>query len=130
MNKLVLSGYWYCDSLPNGNYVASLFGSPVTLFNGNEVVGHELIYTVLDKSVRFAGVNRYTDATQEWLGNWVDKGVARGARPLYYDSHGELHIVRETVGAPTGSQGWRYVDDNGNPVKSDDTIAPNSPLVI
>ena len=72
---------------------------------------------------RFAGIGHLDNHCWEWLGRWVDHGPCEGPHAVIYDADGLLRIVRETEGAPTGSQGWRYVADDGRLVPAFETYA-------
>ena len=133
MNHLIIPGCWYCDTVPNeSNYVASQLNIPVTKTKFGDIAGNQLLWTVISPNgIKFSGVGQFDDKAHEYNGSqWNDLGAAQGSHPIIYKDNNRPEIISNVVGAPTGSQGYRYVDDDGNLISSDDTIAPGSRLAI
>lgn len=117
----------YCDANLTGSRVQLVVDRHV-LFNGQAIPvptpGQNVLYLRLSPNgAQFAGVGHVDNRCWEWDGTWHNRGPAEGQNPVIYDANGVLQIVRETEGAPTGSQGPRYVDDADQIVSADSTIA-------
>jgi len=55
---------------------------------------------------------------------WYDRGLTHGINPVIYDHGGLLHL--STIAQ--GSQGYRYVADDGHLVTGDETVNSQTPL--
>lgn len=130
MNHLVIPGCWYCDALPNGGYIASVINQPLNKTNNGDKVGHKLLWTVIAPNGNFCGAGHEDDIAWEWNGQWNNREAAQGSHPIVYKADNSPEIVHNVVGAPTGSQGYRYLSDEGLLIHSDDTIAPGAKLAI
>jgi hypothetical protein len=127
MRREQIDGAWYCDSTPDGATLVLLKNRHL-LFSGTVVdlpPGNlNLLYPRLSEAVTmFAGVGHQDDQAWEWiLGKWQQRGPAFGPNACIYDAAGNLNIVRGP-GTITGSQGWRYLADDGHLVTCDETYA-------
>lgn len=75
-------------------------------------------------SFKIAAKQHNGNDAMEWDGStWQDRGFAGGNRPVIYDATGNLVIAQAGPNTPTGSIGYRYVDDAGRLVPSVETYA-------
>jgi hypothetical protein len=121
--RLTIPGGWYADSVPSGAYVALVKDSHLQTSAGVMTLppGGNLLYVRLAADGRrFAGVGGTDDHVYEWDGGWHDRGMGFGVNATIYDARDVLRIVWG-AGTPTGSQGWRYLNDVGNLVTGDDS---------
>jgi hypothetical protein len=116
-------GGWYAGARPDGSYVVLIRDSHFETSEGRvplSPVGN-VLELVTGPQRRFAGHGHNDVNVWEWDGSWQNRGVGEGQNCCLYDANGKLQIIRETDGAPTGSQGWRYRDpDTGRLVPSDE----------
>ena len=130
MKKLTLPGFWYCDALPNGSYVASRFDNSLTNYNEVYFLQHKLIWTVIGPD-GFAGSGHFDPFAWEWKSNWFNRGINAGLHAVSYDKDNNLVVIHESTGSnPTGALGYRYLDDDGNLVSTVDTYSPVQPLGV
>jgi len=82
---------------------------------------------VANSGPRFAAAysSAQPDRAKEWTGSaWEDRGLSCGMNPVIYSAANGLVVVAKCV-APTGAQGWRYLDDaTGQLVTAESTYAP------
>ena len=135
MRTLTLPGYWYCDALPNGSYCTAQFGSDLVNRNGDIFFPpYGLIWLTINPTngYDFAGSDQNNNHARELINDiWIDRGINEGLHATLYKNDGSLIVVKTTQGnPPTGALGWRYIDDNGEPIKTVDTYTPESPLGI
>ena len=125
--RLEFPGGWYADARPNGAY-AVLFGdSHVQTDRGrveNPVApSNNVLYLRLNKDgSKFAGQGHHDGVAWEYAhgSGYRNAGVAFGVNPTIYDASDNLALA---VHAQTGSQGWRYLSDDGTLVSGDSTYA-------
>jgi hypothetical protein len=124
MTPLVIPGAWSVAARPGGSFVACVAGSHVITGWGRVELprGQNLLYADLARDgVRVLGVGHQDDRAWLWDGReWKDRGPAFGPRAVIFDGQDQPLIVRGP-GTETGSQGWRYIADDGRPVSSDST---------
>jgi hypothetical protein len=139
------AGAWYADALPTGEY-AVLFPHDVVFdANYNLIVrasgkmethlgafdlpdADEPLYHRITDVGRFeiGGQAHYSRSTWIWTPDtwWTPRGPACGVSPVIYDRLGVLHMSDCSI----GSQGWRYVQDDGTPtgklITGDNTYGP------
>lgn len=117
----------YCDGTLDGHFVRLVPDSHIE-HNGQRVElpqGQNLLYIrIREDGQAFAGQGGKDDLCWEWNGQWTSHGPTVGVNPVIYRNiHPYLIIVRPGLNSTTGSQGWRYIDDNGSPVSADSTYA-------
>lgn len=114
MSRTFFAGGTYADATPDGAY-AVVVGThiqthrgPVDLPPGEDTLLFIRITTV--GGFQIAGKSH--NAAKTWLwqnGAWRALPDGTGVSPLIFDRLGELHISDGSI----GSQGWRYVEDDG-----------------
>lgn len=128
--RLDFAGGWYSYACTTGERATLVKDQRIDTHVGAVPLpaGQNALYLVLpcDGSGRIAAVGGRDDHAYEWSGGrWNDRGIAFGVNPLIYDNQNVLQVVR-APGGPTGSQGWRYVDDNGELVTGDASFADHA----
>lgn len=116
MTRQFFAGGTYADATPDGAY-AALVGlalqthrGPVALPPGEDALLFVRITTV--GGFQIAGKAHNAAQTWQWQGEtWRALPDGIGVSPLIFDRLGLLHISDGSI----GSQGWRYVEDNGTP---------------
>jgi hypothetical protein len=85
---------------------------------------HPLYHRITDVDwFKFAGQAQVGTMTLEWAdGMWHERPMAVGVSPVIYDLSGVLHLSDGSV----GSQGYRYVAEDGRLVTGDETYSPNT----
>lgn len=131
MQKLILPGFWYNDARPDGAYVASHFSEPLQRTNTDDKTGKKLLFTKIGSGPKFIGIEHHENIVYLWDGGWIDYGKGEGNHPAILLNNGLPLTVPETEGNHvTGALGWRYIDDNGEPVTSISTYNPDQSLGI
>lgn len=145
MKVIRLNGYWYCHALPRlavafasdaGAFVAAALDDTHILADEGRLDAPEGSGGVLfvrrspDGRRRFCGqAHESTPRDQALLwtvaDGWRFRGHAPGTNPCIFNRDGELLIANPSE---TGSQGYRCLDDAGNPIPVDLTLEPNRPL--
>lgn len=124
--RLDFPGGWYTYACTNGEYSAIIRNSHLETHRGQIALpsGGNPLYLDLpcDGSSRIAGIGNADDRAWEWQGHWHDRGMAFGVNGVIYDATNQLRIVWGP-GTPTGSQGWRYVADDGRLITGDESYA-------
>jgi hypothetical protein len=115
----------YCDY--NANSKVELVVNSHIIFNGMIVqfptLGNDIIFLALSPDgTKFAGIGHNDGLCWEWINEWFNRGPVVGPNGVIYNAANELVIVNAT-GTPTGSQGWRYIDDSGDLVMAWTTYA-------
>ncbi len=123
MRTLTLPGHWYTDALPGGVYASARWGVPLVTTSAGDVTGRELLW-VRTWTDRFAGLG-HDGHVWEWTGRWKDYGPYVAPRAVIYRPDGSLEIVRAATWPGTGTQGWRYVADDGTLVEAYKTYIDN-----
>jgi hypothetical protein len=124
--RIDVPGGWYAFACVNGEYGALV--KDVRLDTRVGVVplpsGQNALYLTgaCDGSGRIASVGHRDDNAWEWTGAWTSRGLAFGPNAVIYDAAKLLQVVWGP-GTPTGSQGWRYVADDGRLVTGDESYA-------
>ncbi len=123
--RLEIPQGWYGENLPSGEYAVAVPAKSVVMTHlGAVPFGPDSPLYVRVTNVsgfKFVGQGHATGQTVEWTnGVWSTKGPSCGVSPVIYDLAGVLHISQC---GPVGSQGWRYVADNGTLVTGDSTYA-------
>jgi hypothetical protein len=125
MYAVCLPGNEYAVLYP-GSHIESHLGMIPLPDPGFDILEFEI--TVADGEFKIAGkaqrepnspdrgVWEWRQSTSEWTHLSTD---ARGTYPVIYDHAGVLHHATQ---AQNGSQGWRYVAENGALVTGDDTL--------
>lgn len=126
-NTAMYAGGWYAYACPNGERAVLIKDRHIDTHVGGVPLplGQNTLYLTLpcDGSGRIAAVGGRDDRAWEWVGGqWHDRGSAFGVNAVIYDAKKQLRVVWE-AGTPTGSQGWRYVDDAGDLVTGDASYA-------
>lgn len=127
---LRLPGYWYVDALPRPHpaYAASARDGSHVLTDRGKLPGTSggvLYLRIAPDGVRCAAAQQNGDRAVLWNGTaWETGAPAPGVSPVMFRADGSLIYPDGS----TGSQGWRYVNDNGIPIPSDWTIAPGTPF--
>lgn len=112
---------WYGDALPDGEHVVLRQSKPwlethlgtVPLFEGDKIL---MIDATTVNGFKFAGQShRLGLGTLQWDGQWKQVGSSFGVLPQVYLPNGFLLI------ATASHQGYRYVDDFGQPHTGDET---------
>jgi len=119
MIRAFCPGAWYGEILPSGSYAVLYPHSRVETHRGGitlppgEPFGPRFVRCTEIGGFRFAG---QADAGGAW--EWAEgtgwrkiDAVCAGTSPVIYDRLGFLHLSDGSV----GSQGWRYVDNDGTP---------------
>lgn len=120
----------YADSLPSGekvclgdNQIDSHLG-PIAL------PGEDVLHLVITNigGFKIAGQGHGTGAAWLWQPGigWRERGPTFGVYSCIFDAQGEL-VVSTTA---QGSQGYRYVDDNGALVTGDDSLNQDRRVVV
>lgn len=132
MQTRTFAGGWYADCLPSGRYVVLIEGShletdagKVSFLKGATPTTFQPLFPRLsDDGLTFAGQSHDDPSTVEYLFapmTWAKVNQAAiGVSPVIYDKANVLHISDGSV----GSQGWRYVAEDGTLVTGDATYAP------
>jgi hypothetical protein len=119
----------YCDFNFAGR--VELVPESHLVFNSQRVDlpnGQNLLFPRLSPDgSRFAGIGHQDGKCWEWTGQWNDMGPTHGTQSVIYDATGVLHVVRGP-GEHPGSQGWRYVAEDGRLIASWETYDPTTPL--
>lgn len=111
----------YCDY--NTCSKVELIVNTHIIFNGITIQfptpGNNIIFLALSPDgTKFAGIGHNDGLCWEWVNSsWYNRGPVVGPNGVIYNATNELVIVSST-GTPTGSQGWRYIDDSGDLVMS------------
>lgn len=123
----VIPGAWYLDSRPDGEYIANIWHSRLMITKEGYVekpVGDDVLWVVLSpKGFKIAGQSQNILQGWEWKGEfmgWEPRTAPCGVWPVIYDREGKLIISNCQPGV--GSQGYRYIDYNNQPVTGDATV--------
>jgi hypothetical protein len=124
ITRLEVVGGWYGEALPSGEYAVAVPSQNKLVSHAGDIpFGPEspLFVRVTNAGgFKLAGQGQDTGRTVEWGGGfWNTKPVACGVSPVIYDSFGVLHISDCSI----GSQGWRYVADDGTLVTGDQSFS-------
>lgn len=124
ITRLEVAAGWYGEALPSGEYAVAVPSQKKLVSHVGDIpFGPEspLFVRVTNAGgFKLAGQGQDTGRTVEWGGGfWNTKPVACGVSPVIYDSFGVLHISDCSI----GSQGWRYVADDGTLVTGDQSFS-------
>jgi hypothetical protein len=124
--RIDVPGCLYADSLVSGQYAATVKDTHIATDRGPVDLppgGNALYLQRAADGRRFAAVGNLDDRAYEWDGSaWSSPGMAFGVNAVIYDVRDVLRIAWGP-GTPTGSQGWRYLNDVGNLVTGDESYA-------
>ena len=127
MTRTFYPGAWYADALASGaravlfpaSHIQTHLGR-VDLPPADQPLYHRI--TDVGGTFKIAGQAHHSPRTLEWInGTWWDRPPACGVSPVIYDHAGNLHISNC---GPVGSQGFRYVADDGRIVTGDQSYGP------
>lgn len=116
-------GGWYADALPGGEFVVLITGSHLETHRGRVELfaGQNLLFPRCTNvgTFRFAGQLHHDGQNAEWRSDigWWRVGPSYGVSPVIYDFQGRLHQSSPA----TGSQGFRYVREDGTIATGDQT---------
>jgi hypothetical protein len=128
VRTLSIPGVWYAEALPGGEYCALVWGSHIETHLGRVELpspGENVlflrcwqgdVFKMAGQSHTGRGNLEWRSDTREWS---VITASSYGVNPVIYGRQGQVII---NTGA-AGSQGYRYIDSNGNPVSGDATYA-------
>jgi len=126
MRNQFLPGAWYVDATPDGRYVAindrdALIESHLGTLAPPDRLLYPRITTV--GGFQIAGVAHTSDRVLLYRdGVWFDTGqIAHGTSPVIFDRNGSLLVATPAH----GSQGFRYVREDGAVVTGDASYAPS-----
>lgn len=115
MIRKVVAGGTYVDAMPDGAYAAVVgdhldtHQGPIPLPPGEDW----LLFLRVTTAGGFKIAGKSHNAAKSWLwqdGEWRELPDAIGNSPLIFDRLGGLHLSDGSI----GSQGWRYVADDGS----------------
>lgn len=124
VTRLDVPGGWYGENLPSGEYAVVVPDRHALATHLGDVPfgPDEPLYVRITNRAgfRIAGQGHTSDLALEWHdGAWRTATRACGVSPVIYDLAGTLHVSDCSI----GSQGWRYVADDGSLVTGDATYA-------
>ena len=129
MLRLVVKDGWYCDVAGvGGDYVALVRDSHLQTSRGTvPLPGENVLYVraAVDGFgiLKLCGVGHQSDQAWEYPA-WQPRGLAHGVSACIFDHTGTLRIATRAQ----GSQGYRYINDQGQPVTGDDTYNSQTAL--
>lgn len=125
VTRVAYPGGWYCEAQPGGAIVADIRGSHYETRTGRVEYpsnGEALYVRLRADGGAFVGQGATDGQAWEFIGGaWRSAdSLAFGVSPVIYDRGGNLVVSH---GGSVGSQGFRFVDENGRIWTGDETYA-------
>lgn len=133
MKTLRLPGFWYCDATPAGAYVAAHYldagvqaGSSPTDIRALVAPDAVLQIRISPDGTKYAGGAHDVLNVVEYFDGAAWRSLSEPVTPncCIFGPDGSLLVADPAV---TGSQGYRYLNDAGQPVAAYRTYAPGDP---
>ena len=131
MLRLVVENGWYADVAGvGGDYVALVRDSHLQTSRGTvPLPGENVLYVRATVDgfgiLKLCGVGHQSDQAWEYPA-WQPRGLAHGVSACIFDGASTLRIATPAQ----GSQGYRYINDQGQPVTGDNTYNSQTALAL